>query len=64
MDLIERIASAGAAVVLEAAEATQLVGLCDRFIVQRGTRLTAELTGEDATARGLATLSIRFDIQR
>ena len=63
-ELIERIASAGAAVVLEAAEASQLVGLCDRFIVQRGTRLTAELSGEDATLRGLATLSIRFDVQR
>ncbi|MET0977122.1 MAG: hypothetical protein ABWX82_15775 [Leifsonia sp.] len=63
-DLIERIAEAGAAVVLEASEAAQLVGLCDRFLVQRGTRLTAELAGEDATLRGLATLSIRFDVQR
>lgn len=63
-DLIERLAAAGAAVVLEAAEAAQLVGLCDRFLVQRGTRLAAELAGEDATLRGLAALSIRFDVQR
>lgn len=63
-DLIEAIADAGAAVVLEAGDATQLVGVCDRFVVQRGTRLTAELVGDDATARGLAALSIRTDLQR
>lgn len=63
-DLIERVAAAGAAVVLEAAEAAQLVGLCDRFVVQRGTRLADELAGEDATLRGLAAHSIRFDVQR
>lgn len=63
-DLIDAIAAAGAAVVLEAGDATQLVGACDRFVIQRGTSLTAELTGEDATARGLATLSIRTDLQR
>ena len=63
-DLIEAIAEAGAAVVLEAGDAAQLVGVCDRFVVQRGTRLAAELTGADATARGLAELSIRTDLQR
>lgn len=63
-DLIERIAAAGAAVVLESAEAAQLIGLCDRLLVQRGTRLAAELAGEDATLRGLAALNVRFDVQR
>ena len=62
--LIERIAAAGVAVVVEATEATQLIGLSDRFVVQRGTRLSAALTGEDATARGLATQSIRTDLHR
>ncbi len=57
--LIEAIAAAGAAVVVESAEASQLAGVCDRIIVQRGSRLVAELTGFDATARGIAALSIR-----
>ena len=57
--LLEAVAAAGAAVVLEAADPVQLVGLCDRILLQRGTRLAAELIREEATLRGLATLSIR-----
>lgn len=62
--LIEAIAAAGAAVVLEAADPLQLLGVSDRIVIQRGTRLAAELSREDATVRGLAALSIRTDIQR
>ncbi len=57
--LIDAIAAAGAAVVVQSAEASLLAGVCDRIIVQRGTRLAAELTGTDATVSGLAALSIR-----
>ena len=60
-DLIERIAAAGAAVILEAADAEQVIGLSDRLLLQRGTRLATELRGEDATLRGLASYRIRTD---
>lgn len=63
-DLIEAIAAAGSGVVLEAAEPNQLLGLSDRLLIQRGPRLAIELAGEEATARGVAALSIRTDIQR
>jgi putative multiple sugar transport system ATP-binding protein len=62
-ELIEHIAAAGAAVVLEAAEPAQLVGLSDRLVLQSRRRLTAELRGEDATARGVAAFRIRTDFQ-
>jgi putative multiple sugar transport system ATP-binding protein len=60
--LIERIADAGAAVVLEAADAAQLAGLSDRLVLQRGTRLADELRGADATLRGLAEYRTRSDL--
>jgi putative multiple sugar transport system ATP-binding protein len=59
--LIERIAAAGAAVIVEAAEPEQLVGLSDRLLLQNGRRLVAELRGEDATSRGVAAFRIRTD---
>jgi putative multiple sugar transport system ATP-binding protein len=60
-ELIERIAAAGAAVILEAAEPSQLVGVSDRLVLQRGRRLAVELRGEEATPRGLAAFRIRTD---
>lgn len=62
--LIDAIAAAGAAVIIEAADAAQLVGLSTRIRVQRGTRLADELPREDASLRGLARLSIRTELQR
>ncbi|WP_411721586.1 hypothetical protein [Mycetocola sp.] len=62
-ELIERIAAAGAAVILEAAEPTQLVGVSDRLVLQRGRRLSAELSGQDATLRGLAAFRIRTEFR-
>jgi putative multiple sugar transport system ATP-binding protein len=61
--LIERIAAAGAAVIIESTEPEQLVGLSDRLILQHGRRLTTELRGEDATIRGVAAFRIRTDFQ-
>lgn len=61
-ELIENIAAAGAAVVLESAEATQLVGLSDRILLQSGARLASELRGDDATLRGLAAHRVRTDV--
>lgn len=62
--LIEAIAAAGTAVILEAADPTQLLGLSNRILSQHGTRLATELSGGDVTLRGLAALSIRTDLQR
>ncbi|MET4639732.1 hypothetical protein [Mycetocola sp. 2940] len=59
--LIERIAAAGAAVVLEAADPAQLVGLSDRILLQHGRRLATELRGEAATPHGLAAFRVRTD---
>jgi putative multiple sugar transport system ATP-binding protein len=63
-ELIENLAGAGVAVILEASDAMQLVGLSDRILLQAGTRLSTELTGDDATARGLTAHRLRTDIQR
>lgn len=60
--LIERIAAAGTAVVVEAADPAQLVGLCDRILLQHGRHLATELRGEDATAHGLAAFRLRSDL--
>ena len=62
--LIENLATAGVAVILEASDAMQLVGLSDRILLQTGTRLSTELLGEDATARGLVAHRLRTDLQR
>ncbi|MET0843238.1 MAG: hypothetical protein ABWY23_05280, partial [Mycetocola sp.] len=43
--LIERIAAAGAAVILESTDPEQLVGLSDRLLLQHGRRLATELRG-------------------
>lgn len=63
-DLIENLAAAGIAVILEASDAMQLVGLSDRILLQTGTRISTELRGEDATARGLVAHRLRTDLQR
>jgi putative multiple sugar transport system ATP-binding protein len=63
-ELIEALAAAGVAVLLEAADALQLVGLSDRLLLQTGTRLSTELRGDDATARGLIAHRLRTDLQR
>ncbi|SFN37233.1 putative multiple sugar transport system ATP-binding protein [Mycetocola miduiensis] len=59
--LIERIAAAGVAVILESTEPEQLVGLSDRLLLQHGRRLATELRGEDATLRGVAAFRTRTD---
>jgi putative multiple sugar transport system ATP-binding protein len=59
--LVEQIAAAGSAVILEAAEAAQLVGLSDRLVLQSGTRLATELRGKDATLLGIAAFRLSTD---
>jgi putative multiple sugar transport system ATP-binding protein len=63
-ELIGNLAGAGVAVILEASDAMQLVGLSDRILLQAGTRLSTELVGDDATAQGLAAHRLRTDLQR
>ncbi|GHD41351.1 sugar ABC transporter ATP-binding protein [Mycetocola manganoxydans] len=62
--LLVDIALSGATVILGARDPAQLVGTCDRIILQSGTRLTTELRGKDASLRGLATFRIHPDLQR
>ncbi|MCP2032278.1 putative multiple sugar transport system ATP-binding protein [Okibacterium sp. HSC-33S16] len=63
-ELIEALAAAGVAVLVEATDALQLVGLCDRILLQTGTRLETELRGDDASARGLIAHRLRTHLQR
>lgn len=61
---LEAIARAGAAVILGARDPAQLVGTCDRIVLQSGTRLISELRGEDVSLRGLASFRIQPGLQR
>lgn len=46
---IDKLVSAGKACVVISSELQELVGLCDRVLVMRSGRITAELTGDQIT---------------
>ncbi|GGF03599.1 sugar ABC transporter ATP-binding protein [Mycetocola zhadangensis] len=57
--LIEGLADVGIAVLLEAADAMQLIDLSDRILLQAGTRISTELRGGNVSALGLAAYRLR-----
>lgn len=56
--LINRLASAGKAVIVISSEHAELFGLCDRIMVMGEGRLRGELQSEDFTEEKLLTLSM------